>query len=46
MTENEILPSDPETAEINYTEDNIVTLSWNDHIRERPGMYIDRKSVV
>lgn len=42
MTENEILPSDPETAEINYTEDNIVTLSWNDHIRERPGMYIGK----
>ena len=36
MTENEILPSDPET------EDNIVTLSWNDHIRERPGMYIGK----
>lgn len=42
MTENEILPSAPETAEINYTEDNIVTLSWNDHIRERPGMYIGK----
>lgn len=42
MTENEILPTDPETAEINYTEDNIVTLSWNDHIRERPGMYIGK----
>lgn len=42
MTENEILPSDSETAEINYTEDNIVTLSWNDHIRERPGMYIGK----
>lgn len=42
MTENEILPSDPETTEINYTEDNIVTLSWNDHIRERPGMYIGK----
>lgn len=42
MTENEILPSDPETTETNYTEDNIVTLSWNDHIRERPGMYIGK----
>lgn len=42
MTENEILPSDSETTEINYTEDNIVTLSWNDHIRERPGMYIGK----
>ena len=42
MTENEILPSDPETTETNYTEDNIVTLSWSDHIRERPGMYIGK----
>lgn len=42
MIENEILPSDPETTETNYTEDNIVTLSWNDHIRERPGMYIGK----
>lgn len=24
----------------NYTEDDIKTLSWNEHIRERPGMYI------
>lgn len=42
MTENEILPSDSETTGTNYTEDNIVTLSWNDHIRERPGMYIGK----
>ncbi len=24
----------------NYTEDDIKTLEWNEHIRERPGMYI------
>lgn len=26
----------------NYTEDNIKTLSWSDHIRLRPGMYIGK----
>jgi len=40
MTDNEIKPVDSEAPQVNYTEDNIVTLSWNDHIRERPGMYI------
>ncbi len=40
MTDNEIKPVDNEAPQVNYTEDNIVTLSWNDHIRERPGMYI------
>ena len=29
-------------AEINYTEDNIKTLAWNEHIRKRAGMYIGR----
>lgn len=28
--------------EINYTDDNIKTLKWNDHIRKRAGMYIGR----
>ncbi|MCM1501430.1 MAG: type IIA DNA topoisomerase subunit B [Bacteroidales bacterium] len=27
---------------INYTEDNIQTLEWNEHIRRRAGMYIGR----
>lgn len=27
---------------INYTENEISTLSWNEHIRRRPGMYIGR----
>lgn len=27
---------------INYTEDNIQTLEWNQHIRLRPGMYIGK----
>ena len=26
--------------EISYTEDNIRTLDWKEHIRRRPGMYI------
>lgn len=29
-------------AEINYTDDNIKSLEWNKHIRQRPGMYIGR----
>ena len=29
-------------AEIKYTEDNIKTLAWNEHIRKRAGMYIGR----
>ena len=29
-------------AEFNYTDDNIKTLEWNVHIRQRPGMYIGR----
>ncbi len=26
----------------NYTEDNIKTLEWNEHIRRRAGMYVGR----
>ena len=26
----------------NYTEDNIITLEWNEHIRRRAGMYVGR----
>ncbi len=29
-------------AVTNYTDDNIKTLEWNEHIRQRPGMYIGR----
>lgn len=28
------------TQEPKYTEDEIITLKWNEHIRRRPGMYI------
>lgn len=27
---------------VEYTEDNIVTLQWHEHIRHRPGMYIGK----
>ncbi len=29
-------------AEVNYSEDNIRTLDWKEHIRLRPGMYIGK----
>ena len=41
MTDEEMLPNEPEQAS-NYSEDDIVTLDWNVHIRERPGMYIGK----
>ena len=30
------------TAEANYSEDDIRTLDWKEHIRRRPGMYIGK----
>ena len=30
-------------AELNYTEDNIISLDWKEHIRLRPGMYIGKR---
>ncbi|MCH3923656.1 MAG: toprim domain-containing protein [Bacteroidales bacterium] len=36
MMENE------ENKNIKYTEDNVITLKWNEHIRLRPGMYIGK----
>jgi len=29
-------------AEVKYTEDNIRSLDWKEHIRMRPGMYIGK----
>ena len=29
-------------GDVAYTEDNIVTLDWREHIRRRPGMYIGK----
>ena len=31
-----------ELNQVNYTEDNIKTLDWKEHIRMRPGMYIGK----
>ena len=42
MTDEENLLDDAATPAANYTEDDIVTLDWNVHIRERPGMYIGK----
>ena len=30
------------TAQVSYSEDDIKTLAWNEHIRRRPGMYIGK----
>lgn len=40
--ENEIDFEAPETPDVSYTGDDIVTLDWKDHIRRRPGMYIGK----
>ena len=42
MTDEENLLDDAAPPAANYTEDDIVTLDWNVHIRERPGMYIGK----
>ncbi len=34
--------SNRSSAPANYTEDNITTLDWREHIRRRPGMYIGK----
>lgn len=34
--------SDKKMAEVKYTEDNIRSLDWKEHIRLRPGMYIGK----
>lgn len=31
-----------DSTQVNYTEDNIKTLDWREHIRMRPGMYIGK----
>ena len=39
-----VIDSDAPSAEgaANYSEENIITLEWNEHIRRRPGMYIGK----
>lgn len=34
--------SNPSMAEVKYTEDEVRTLDWREHIRLRPGMYIGK----
>lgn len=41
MAEN-LLEKPSSQADSNYTEDNIKTLDWREHIRMRPGMYIGK----
>ncbi|MDK7676203.1 DNA topoisomerase IV subunit B [Weeksella virosa] len=41
MTENK-LPLEQDSSTVKYTEDNIRTLDWREHIRMRPGMYIGK----
>ena len=31
-----------ENLQVNYSEENIRTLDWQEHIRLRPGMYIGK----
>ena len=42
MSTEEQLPIEDNKAAVNYSEDNIVTLEWQEHIRRRPGMYIGK----
>ncbi|MCI2082103.1 MAG: toprim domain-containing protein [Bacteroidales bacterium] len=34
--------TEKKAGEENYGEQNVITLSWNEHIRQRPGMYIGK----
>lgn len=42
IKDEEILPGGDSAGTDNYGDDAIVTLSWNEHIRRRPGMYIGK----
>ncbi len=33
---------EPQVSDVNYTEEEIQTLDWKEHIRRRPGMYIGK----
>ena len=39
MAKNTDITTD-KTNEASYTEENIRTLSWSEHIRQRPGMWV------
>lgn len=36
------MPQELNLSQVNYTEDDIKTLEWDEHIRRRPGMYIGK----
>ena len=42
MDEDIVQDTDIDNVDANYGDDAIVTLSWNEHIRRRPGMYIGK----
>lgn len=42
MEDNQINGMTENAPEAVYTDDNIITLEWNEHIRRRPGMYIGK----
>ncbi len=38
----EYIENTESASAVNYTEDDIITLDWKEHIRRRPGMYIGK----
>ena len=40
--ENDAITDNLDVPKVEYTEDDIVTLDWKEHIRLRPGMYIGK----
>ena len=45
MAEQEDIFNDADlnnNPEVQYVEDDIITLDWKEHIRRRPGMYIGK----
>lgn len=42
MTEEEPITNSHDTGTAEYIENDIITLSWNEHIQRRPGMYIGK----
>lgn len=42
MTEEEPIINSRDTGTAEYIENDIITLSWNEHIQRRPGMYIGK----
>ena len=40
--EDDILPLDRPSGTAQYSEDDIQTLDWKEHLQQRPGMYIGK----